>query len=98
MTTFFLNACLKVIEAYKHADSNVMMGWFWIRQNMDRQLGQYKCNQIFCRLPLSPGDVGAYSHRLHKNCNFKGVWDAAGKVIKELYETRNLLKVVTTRF
>jgi hypothetical protein len=26
MTTFFLNACLKVIEAYKHADSNVMMG------------------------------------------------------------------------
>jgi hypothetical protein len=46
---------------------------------------QYKSNQIFFKVATSSERTGVeLDHRFTQKYDFKGVWDAAGKVIKQM--------------
>jgi hypothetical protein len=84
----FHNACLEHIakhyrDEYEQAGKppiNLIRVW------TDNCAGQYKCRHNFWRIATFPSRVAGIRivHRFAQKYQFKGVWDAAGKVIKEL--------------
>jgi hypothetical protein len=92
----FHNACLdSLIEHYhlrfKGRQLDRVVVW------TDNCGGQYKCQQNFLKIATSPSGKRRIQveHRFAQKYQFKGVWDAAGKVLKhwlvnfELVSARN---------
>ncbi len=80
----FHNACLDhLLEHYKRVHS-IKDAKIWT----DNCGGQYKCNQNFFKIATSAERNGVgLKHRFAQKYGFKGIWDAAGKVVK--HEMRN---------
>jgi hypothetical protein len=83
----FHSGCLKeIIETYKHqfqcdGGGRVLdQGKVWT----DNCVGQHKCNQTFLQIATFPENVSGFLilHQFAQKYNFKGVWDAADKVVK----------------
>jgi hypothetical protein len=54
--------------------------------------GQYKCNQNVFKVATSSERTGVeLDHRFAQKYGFKGVWDAAGKVIKQMMRDEGLV-------
>jgi hypothetical protein len=98
----FHNAFLKdIIESHKRqfprdGGSVLNKAKVWT----DNCAGQCKCNQNFLQIATFPDKVsGAFIlHRFAQKCNFKGAWDAAGKVVKNHMRNSELAKGSDNRF
>jgi hypothetical protein len=83
----FHNACLDEIVRHYQSERRSMHGIpidhvvIWT----DNCVGQYKCRQNFLKIATFSQRVNhvRVSHRYAQKYDFKGVWDAAGKVIKQ---------------
>jgi hypothetical protein len=77
----FHNSCLDhIVHHYNRKIPNLSRVGVWT----DNCAGQYKCRQNFFKAVLFPARVAGISvtHKFSQKYHFKGVWDAAGKVIK----------------
>jgi hypothetical protein len=98
----FHNACLKdIIQTYKrqfqHDGARILnQAKVWT----DNCAGQYKCNQNFVKIATFPENVSGVLilHRFAQKYNFKGVWDAAGKVVKNYMRNSELTEGRDNRF
>ena len=93
----FHNACLKeIVRYYKRRFKREKKGP--IRRVLiwtDNCACQYKCNQNFFQIACFAHEVDGIqiTHRFAQKYMFKGVWDAAGKVIKATIRDLELEKV-----
>jgi hypothetical protein len=92
----FHNACLKeIIETYKQQflrDGGIVLSRAKVWT--DNCAGQYKCNQKILKIATFPENVSGVLilHRFAQKYNFKGVWNAAGKVVKNYMRNSELTK------
>jgi hypothetical protein len=98
----FHNACLKeIIETYKRQfqrDGGRVLNQAKIWT--DNCAGQYKCNNKFLQITTFPESVSGVLvlHRFAQKYNFKGVWDTAGKVVKNYMRNSELTEGSNNRF
>jgi hypothetical protein len=66
----------------------------------DNCTGQYKCNQFFLQIATFPENVSGVLilHQFAQKYNFKGVWDAAGKVVKNYMRNSELTEGSDNQF
>jgi hypothetical protein len=82
----FHNACLEEIVCYYqlHRKQSKKAALTNVKVWTDNCGGQYKCRQNFWKVASFAGTVFgvAVTHQFSQKYDFKGVWDAAGKVVK----------------
>jgi hypothetical protein len=94
----FHNACLEdIVKHYqrKRGRGNEISR---VRIWTDNCASQYKCRQNFWKIASFPSRVAGVEvwHRFGQKYDFKGVWDAAGKVIKQRIREYEIM--MTMRF
>jgi hypothetical protein len=92
----FHNACLEeIVRYYQNQRRRTKMDPIeHIRIWTDNCAGQYKCRYNFLKIATFPERVEGVrvSHRFAQKYDFKGVWDAAGKVFKDFMRKLELKK------
>jgi hypothetical protein len=90
----FHNACLEdIVNHYQRKRSRAKETPITrVRIWTDNCAGQYKCRQNFWKIASFPSHVAGVEvwHRFAQKYDFKGVWDAAGKVVKKMIRDKEL--------
>lgn len=88
----FHNVCLEeIVQHYKRKTPTLNHALVWT----DNCAGQYKCSSNFLKIASFSERVGdvRISHRFAQKYHFKGVWDAAGKIVKDHMRDKELAGV-----
>jgi hypothetical protein len=78
----FHNACLEdIVKHYKSENAKLKHVIVWT----DNCAGQYKCRFNFLKIAQFPSQIEGVllHHRFAQKYDFKGIWDASSKVIKD---------------